>query len=195
MVAAFNKMDGRFVIDGKLGCPVCSTSYAITDGIADLRLNATHETGDENTASTTLHPASVQESETAIRAAAMLGLTTPNSVVVLAGTETTLANSLSELTEARVMAVNPVNAVDATERVAVIRADERLPFAPGSLDAVMLDDSNAAILAHDAGRVLRQGGRLVGPASLTIDAPLRELARDDTNVVAESMGQLISLSR
>lgn len=195
MVAAFNKMEGRFVVNGKLGCPVCSTSYEITDGIADLRLNPDDSDVGEHTPPAIAQGTTVQDDQAAGRAAALLGLTTPNSLVALVGSAASLSNSVTEMTEARIMAINPVAPLGESERVAVIRVSQRFPFAPGSVDGLMLDESSATTLAHDAGRVLRQGGRLVGPATLKIDGQLRELARDDRNVVAESVGQLIFLSR
>ncbi len=193
MVAAFSRMDGRFVIDGKLGCPICSTTYEIRDGVADLRPGATDQP--DSRPGVVRSQASMEpDDQRSIRAAAMLGLSNPNSLVILVGAAADLSGSISEMTEARIMAVNPVSSLIETERVAVIRTGERLPFASNSVDGVMLDKSHE-LFAPDAGRILRQGGRLVGPATLQIDGQLRELARDETNVVAESVGQLISLSR
>src|SRR5687768_17771356 len=34
LVAAFYRMDGRVVVEGKLGCPVCGAEYFIRDGVA-----------------------------------------------------------------------------------------------------------------------------------------------------------------
>ena len=189
MVAAFNKMDGRFVVDGKLGCPICSANYEIRAGIADLRLDlAEHPVAPEQ-------PETNTDDDAALRAAALLGLTNPNSLVLLVGAAASLSESISGLTEARVMAINPLHPVTDTERIASIRVNDRLPFAPVSVDAIMLDESSPDSLSRDAGRVLRQGGRLVGPSTFKIDGQFRELARDERNVVAESVGQLISLSR
>ena len=190
MVAAFNKMDGRFVVDGRLGCPICSQNYEIRDGIADLRVEL-HELHSAR------HPEAEAEADddAALRAAALLGLSSPGSLVLLVGAAAGLGERIGEMTEARVMAINPVDRIAETERIASIRADDRFPFAPVSVDAIMLDDSASETLAGDAARVLRQGGRLVGPSTLRVDGQFRELARDERNVVAESVGQLISLSR
>lgn len=194
MVAAFSRMDGRFVIDGKLGCPICSTTYEIRDGVADLRLDAVDQPDNTAPGAGRAHAPMEQGDQASVRAAALLGLSNPNSLVILVGAAADLGGSISEMTEARIMAVNPVSSLIETERVAVIRTGERFPFASNSVDGVMLDKSSD-LFAADAGRILRQGGRLVGPATLQIDGQLRELARDETNVVAESVGQLISLSR
>jgi uncharacterized protein YbaR (Trm112 family) len=187
LVAAFNLMDGRFVIEGKLGCPVCSATYFIRDGLVDLR-----EEGDQHAAvsRSQAHP----DDESAIRAAALLGLTKPNSIVVLAGGSANLSDQISEIGEARVLVVNPRTAVHESERVALILADDRLPFAPGSIDGIIIDEATT-VFGKDAARVLRQGGRLVAPAGTDLPAGFRELARDYDQVVAESIGELITLSR
>jgi uncharacterized protein YbaR (Trm112 family) len=187
LVAAFNRMDGRFVVEGKLGCPVCSASYRIRNGVADLRSAMT-----EN--EIPVEKAASSADETAMRAAALLGLTKPNALVVLAGTAAAMGQQVSDIAEARVVAVNPATRIEETERVAVILADTRLPFAPSSVDGIMLDEATTAF-ASDASRVLRQGGRLIAPRETLLPRGFRELAKDDKEIVAESIGELISLSR
>lgn len=188
LVAAFNRIEDRFVIEGKLGCPVCSATYLIADGIVDLR------EGGESYPSETQHDSMADNEELAIRAAALLNLTKPDALVVLAGGSSTLSHQMSELAEARVIVLNPAERLAETERVAVVLADTRLPFAPGSVDGIILDKPTTAF-AFDAARILRQGGRLVAPVSANLGAGFRELARDENEVVAESIGELISLSR
>ena len=187
LVAAFNQMDGRFVIEGKLGCPVCSASYRIRDGIADLS-EAEYEI--THGCSGLEYP----DEKAAVRAAALLGLTKPNTIVVLAGDASSLAHSVSAIAEARVIALNSTARVDESEKVAVVLSDKRLPFAPGSIDGIMVDETTVEFV-RDALRVLRQGGRLIVPLETILPTGFRELARDDREVVAESIGPLISLTR
>ncbi len=186
LVAAVNKMDGRFVVEGKLGCPVCSAAYRIANGTVDLRDGTGF--GLEP-----LRDAGPADEEASVRAAALLGLTKPNSIVVLVGGAANLARQISDLAEARVLAVNATERIDETERVAVILASNRLPFAPSSIDGLMLDETTAAF-APDASRVLRQGGRLIATAATKLPAGFRELAKDEREIVAESIGTLISLA-
>lgn len=188
LVAAFIRMDGRFVVEGKLGCPVCSASYWIRNGIADLREIA-GDTGEFSDA-----PSSSDDEQLAMRAAALLGLTKPNSLVVLAGRAARLSHQVSELADARVMSMNPETGIGETERVSVILAAKRFPFAPNSVDGIMLDEATAAF-APDASRILRQGGRLIAPKGTILPAGFREMASDEKEIVAESIGELISLSR
>ncbi len=187
LVAAFSRMDGRFVVEGKLGCPVCSASYSIVDGVVDLRERPgprEEAPGDSLRA----------DQESAVRAAALLGLTKPNAIVVLVGSSANLSHQVSELAEARVLAVNPTTKIDETERVAVILSNDKLPFAPSAVDGIMVDETTTAF-ATDASRILRQGGRLIAPTATKLPAGFRELAKDDKDVVAESIGELTSLSR
>lgn len=187
LVAAFNRMDGRFVIEGKLGCPVCSATYQIRDGVADFR-------EPENNVLSLCGGLRVPDQEAAMRAAALLGLTKPNAIVVLGGDAASLAQDVSEIAEARVIALNAAGKVFESEKIAAVLTDKRLSLAPGSIDGMMLDETTREFVA-DAPRVLRQGGRLVVPKGTALPAGFRELAQDEKEIVAESIGELISLSR
>ncbi|MGZ7033566.1 MAG: hypothetical protein ACXVIJ_16510, partial [Thermoanaerobaculia bacterium] len=81
------------------------------------------------------------------------------------------------------------------ENVAMVLSDNRLPFASGSIDAVMLGSKAGQHEIAEAVRVLRTGGRLVVAAGTALGGNLRELARDDRYLVAESTGPLLNLSR
>jgi uncharacterized protein YbaR (Trm112 family) len=188
LVAAFNRIEERFVIEGKLGCPICSATYQIADGLVDLR-----EGGEVSVVGQKRDSTGATE-DAAIRSAALLDLTKPDSLVVLAGSSSTLSHQLNNIADARVIALNPTSRVQETERVAVVLTDIRLPVAPGSVDGILLDERSAAF-AQDAARILRQGGRLIAPTTANLPASFRELARDDNEIVAESLGDMISLSR
>jgi uncharacterized protein YbaR (Trm112 family) len=190
LVAAFNKMDGRFVIEGKLGCPVCSASYPISNGIADLR--DSHDAAIAN-------PPRIQHEDdeaAALRVAAMLGLTRAGNVAVLSGMPGSIAGLVAEMASVRVVGTNSV-APEANEQenVAMIRSSDRLPFASGSIDAVMLGTTGSSDEVEEAVRILKTGGRLVVTADSLLRGNLREIARDDRYIVAESTGPLLGLSR
>ena len=183
-------MDGRFVIEGKLGCPMCSASYPIAGGVADLResrgaklVNVNDTPGEDADA-------------TALRVAAMLGLTRAGGVAVLSAMTSSVAGLVAELASVRVVGTNATTpSSDERENVAMVLSDERLPFASGSIDAVMLGSVARSGEVGEAVRVLRTGGRLVVPAGTALGGNLRELARDDRYIVAESTGPLLNLSR
>ena len=126
----------------------------------------------------------------------MLGLTRPGSVAVLSGMPGSIAGLIAEMTSVRVVSTNSTDPVaDEQENVAMIRSGERLPFASGSVDAAMLGGSASAGEVAEAVRILKTGGRLVATTDSPLAGNLREIARDDRYVVAESTGPLLSLTR
>ena len=189
LVAAFNRMDGRFIIEGKLGCPVCSASFPITNGVADLRDSREAPTGNAYT------PSAEDDDDVALRVAAMLGLTRAGSAVVLARMPGSIAGLVAEMASVRVVSTNSLSSVSEQENVAMIRSNDRLPFASGSIDAVMLGTTVSSDQAEEAVRILKTGGRLVVTADSPLRGNLKELARDDRYIVAESTGPLLGLTR
>ena len=185
LVAAFTKMEGRFVLEGKLGCPVCLAGYPITGGIANLS---------ESDSMVPRHREETGDSDDALRYAAMLGLTRPGSLVAMEGDAALHAEALAALTECRVVAINPPGHRGEHERVGVVLSTEKIPLAQESVDGVVLSDATDSRIAA-AARVTRPGGRIVAPSAARFDARFRELARDDRHVVAELVGQLVTLSR
>ncbi|MDQ3083041.1 MAG: hypothetical protein M3R07_12615 [Gemmatimonadota bacterium] len=184
LVAAFTKMDGRFVIEGKLGCPVCSASYPVVDGVA--RFAPARGYSGVTIAADETEP---------LRIAAMLNLTRPGSVVVLEGSSAIYASAIVGLTEARVLALNAAGTtVTEAERVAEVIAGNRIPVAARSVDGIVIESGTQETI-EDALRVLVPGGRIVAPADADLGNMFREIARDDRNVVGETIGQLVSLGR
>jgi len=199
LIAAFNRMDGRLVVDGTLGCPVCNAEYPISGGVADFRAKVGEPYPIRSAASVRV---AIPEPETerdddVMRLAAMLGLSRPGMLVLLAGSVAPLSHRLAALTSARVLNLNP-NAADIGDSDAVgsIMIDSAVPIASRSVDGIALDAAAASLdLVEEAVRVLKPGGRLTAPASVLLPASLRELARDKLSVVAESVGELVTLGR
>jgi uncharacterized protein YbaR (Trm112 family) len=181
LVASFTEMDGRFVIEGKLGCPVCSASYDIIDGVAIF--------GGE--ASDAFAP--VVNGESVMRTAALLNVTRPASTVVLCGDEAIPSQEVAELTQCRVIALNPSANIEDTDRVATVTCMDRIPLATASVDAIAIGD--CAALLPDAARVLRPGSRITASATTDLPSEFSQKARDEQHVVAESPTTLISLRR
>lgn len=183
-------MDGRFIIDGKLGCPICSASYPISEGVADLRDATSGVIANDS------YSALEDDENAAMRIAAMLGLTRAGSVAVLSGLPAAIAGIVAELATARVIALNPATTLrEEKENVAVVLSSDRFPLASGSIDGIILGTSPSSAEVAEAVRVLKTGGRLVVPADTPLGGNLRQLARDDRYIVAESTGPLIGLSR
>jgi len=181
LVAAFSRMNGRFVMEGKLGCPVCNASYEVTDGIARFAEFTAPREG------------AAVEHDDAVRTAALLNLTRPGSLAVLCGNDAGVAEQVSAMTQCRVIALNPSSLIDETEYVAVIHALDRFPIGSASVDAVAIGDCDRMLA--DAARILRPSGRLTAPASSTLPEGFRELARDDVTVVCERVSPLVTIGR
>lgn len=187
-MAALHQMDDRLVIDAKLGCPVCGAEYFIRNGVAIFA-------GEESTDSAIpLSP----DDDAAMRIAAFLDLTGPGKSVLLAGKMAAASETLSELADARVISLNPPSHSQTSrlERVAEVRARAPIPLAAKSLDGVALDElhSTPEVLA-EAGRLLRPRGRLLADARARLSPDFRELARDADHVIAEYVGELVTLRR
>jgi len=191
LVAAFREMRGRFVVSGTLGCPVCSATFVIENGVADLRSEADRESVSDPLAQAVRERA--PDSETTIRFAAMLGLTRAGALILTSGDAAYLSRSVSELADARVMALDPADSVEETERVAIVLAGERIPLATGSADGIVVGDRQPAIRIADAPRVMKPGARIVAVAGTQLGPRFRELAHDEHYVVGEAVGQLVTL--
>ena len=184
LVAAFTQIQDRVVYEGRLGCPICNAEYPIQCGLADFAA----EPGGMRLASSEAQP----DPEAAVRLAAFLNLTKPGSIAVLHDEHAALATHVSELTQCRIIALDPAGKVTDTELTASARSDARMPLGSSSVDAVALSDSR---YLDDSTRVLKQGGRLLAPSELSLPHGLTELARDEMYVVAEAHGPVISLRR
>jgi uncharacterized protein YbaR (Trm112 family) len=189
LVASLKAISNRFVLDGTLGCPVCHAEYPIRKGIADFRIGGEAEQLPEQPV-----PKESRE-DLAMRIGAFLSATEPGATVVLGGSWAEVAQELSVMTETRVLALNPSNRVEDSESVGLLRVTYEIPLAPASVLGVALDASFPTKIISSALKVVRPGGRIVGPA--TIDAPrdLAVLARDERYWVAEKPAEMVSLRR
>src|SRR5213075_1001294 len=96
-------------------------------------------------------------------AGAYLDATQPGATMVLGGLWAFAAQELGKMAEVRVIAVNAPAEVKVSERVGLVRAAKRLPLAAQSVQGVALDAWFANPISADAVRVLKPGGRIVGP--------------------------------
>lgn len=185
LVAAFNKMSGRYVKQGTLGCPVCHATYEIRNRVADLRT-------DPAELMLEYRPRKIPTTEETMRLAALLNLTRPGSLVILQSDYADAAQPIAELTQSRVIGMNVFSDFDDSELTSAVLADTRLPFATASADGIALIANE--FRSADIARVLKPGGRVILPADALIPAEMTELARDEACIVAESTGPLIGLT-
>jgi uncharacterized protein YbaR (Trm112 family) len=172
LVAAFNEMRERDVIEGLLSCPVCNARYPITGGVAWFDVEpGTH--GEDAVAPAT----------DGMRVAAYLNLVEPG-VVLLGGAWAGAADSITGLGNT-VIAFN--SAAASAPRVSRVRCDSIVPLARECLDGIALD-SVAAELVESGARALKTGARMVAPAGAAVPEGLVELARDESYWVAAREG-------
>ncbi|HET7585416.1 MAG TPA: hypothetical protein VFK13_10930 [Gemmatimonadaceae bacterium] len=195
LVVVADESTGRDIRRGVLGCPVCDAHYPIRDGVADFtRVDADEERTSEAARDASGTPSREPErtrnamEEEVLRAAALLDLSTPGGVVVLAGEWGALAAPLAHVADrVSVMAVNAARDTEgrAEPGVSFARAAE-LPLMAGSARAAMLDAEHATgEWLRSAVDALRPGGRLVAPAGVPLPAGVHELAHDARQWVAE----------
>jgi hypothetical protein len=189
LVASFKAVTNRFVVEGTLGCPICSAEYPIRNGIADFSAGVEHPRREDE------RPAGIHErEELATRIGAFLNVIEPGATVVLGGTWADAALELSLMTEARVVALNPKAGAEESETVGLLRVGSEIPVAPGSGLGVALDASFPAETVASAVKAVRPGGRIVGPIEFPPPGELALLAQDDDYWVAQKAPEVIKLS-
>jgi hypothetical protein len=190
LVASFSKVNTRFIEEAKLGCPSCSTQYWIRGGVADFSGEVIlPECEDERRA------ASHRREELATRAGAYLEATEPGATVVLGGLWAYAAQELSEMAELRVIAINAPSEVKESETVGLVRVGSEIPLAAGSVLGVAVDAWFPTKIIESALRVVRPGGRIVGPAASKAPSELSILAHDDRYWVAQKAPEVVTISR
>jgi hypothetical protein len=190
LVASFNKVNNRFVEDAKLGCPSCSAEYWVRGGVADFSGEvALPECEDERKA------ASHRREELATRAGAYLGATEAGATIVLGGLWAYAAQELSEMSEVRVLALNAPSEVKESATVGLVQVGSEIPLAAGSVLGVALDAWFPTGIVESAARVVRPGGRIVGPASFQTPSDFSILAHDDKYWIAQKAPEVIPIRR
>jgi len=175
LVLAADVMDGRDVMSGTLGCPICHAEFPIVAGVARF--------GEADPARA-LAP---DESE-ALRLTALLDLTDARGYAILVGETGNHAAAMRELTDTQLLLVDPPAHVEMGNGLSGVRTPpttQALPFANGSARAIALNDGATEASLVAALDVLAPGGRLLAPAELALPENVIELARDDRNWLAE----------
>lgn len=169
LVASADRIEGRDIVAGVLGCPVCREQFAIAGGIADFR----------RTPGTRGQGSGPDESaERAMRLAALLDLADAGGFAVLCGEWTVHAAAMRALTGTHLLLVNPPAGVTVGEGTSGVAIDEVFPLAARSARGVALDASASAALVESALRVVAPRGRVVAPVSIVVPTGITEVARD-----------------
>lgn len=183
LILAADRMEGRRVLDGTLGCPTCRASYPIRDGVAWLGLSPEARLPDDD------RPAPEALEEEAVRLAALLDLREPGLRALVAGALGHAAAQVARMTEAELLLLDPPASVRGGEGVSILRTGGRVALAAGSMRAAALDERTAPLAAQVA-RVVSDRGRVVAPAWATLPPDVTELARDDRQWVAERQARI-----
>jgi hypothetical protein len=185
LVASVDRMVGRDIVDGTLGCPICEAEYAVRDGVVYFSARA------ETRVSVEADPAE------AMRLAAALALTDAGATAVVHGRWAAQARLVRALSPAQLLALNPASDVEGGDGVSVIVSDIA-PFAAGSVSAIAIDAGASGPLIDSLVHALRPGGRALGPLGVAVPAEISELVRDDEVWVGERQGTaspMIALKR
>ena len=156
------RMEGRSVRSGQLGCPVCGRTYHVVDGV--------FQAGD---------PPVLPESRAATLDAdglhALIGLGGPGGYMALVGRMAALWREIAKLNPGvALVAINPEPEVPDAPEISVIRS-ARIPLKARSMRSVVLGRGYAEdpFWIEEAARVVLPGLRVVGegsdPAEHTID--------------------------
>jgi hypothetical protein len=188
LIARADELVARHIVQGELGCPICEARYAVRDGVANFR--GAERAFPSETSSTAPQDASAA----ALRAAALLGLTEPGGLVVLAGEWSACADALHGLAEGvQLLALDPAPTLRSGGALSLALIPDALPLAAASARGIALDAAHATpSLLAAASRALAPGGRLIAPASARVPESLQELARDDEQWVAAAPRSSVS---
>jgi len=145
-----DKMDGRSVRTGQLGCPVCGRTFQLVDGVFDA--------GGE--------PANSRENTglSAENVSVLIGLSGPGGYVALVGPVASLWEEVAALNPGVALtAVNPPRQVTDSTAVSVVRGG-MIPLKSRTLRGVVLGKPYAddPVWIRDAARLVLPGLRVVG---------------------------------
>ncbi|MGH7662962.1 MAG: hypothetical protein ACRENI_01495 [Gemmatimonadaceae bacterium] len=215
LVGSFRRMQGRDVVEGSLGCPICAARYPISGGAVYFDSEvaaATAPSADADSAPAAEltagdAPNAAPREEDVLRIAALLALADPGGIVVLGGAWGTLSQPLAALADVLVLLLNPTAAILEAPPTSAVISPRVVPLAAGSCRGVVLGGGPADAFGSGAGEqrveqslvesavtVLRRpnhhgaegsGGRLIAPPCATVPAGVVELARDERCWVGE----------
>jgi hypothetical protein len=176
LITSVDRLAGRQIITGSLGCPVCDARYPVIDGAAVFDAAAS----ERSRGAAALPPA---DEAGVIRVGALLDLTDPSGWVLLEGETSAAGAALHALLDTAVVLLNPPGPVPSGAELSVLYAPV-VPFSEGLVRAAALSAEADQALTASVVRAVRPGGRIMGPASVTVPAGLDELARDARGWVA-----------
>jgi hypothetical protein len=178
LVVMPSRMDGRTIVEGLIGCPVCRREYGIANGVAyfDAEDVVAPETA-------RFAPLPVDGEG----AQALINLSGPGGLVILIGSAARLAAQLADLVAGvHFVVCNPPADVTMSERISLFRAGRRLPFRSSIARAVVVGEEHVnGKWPDEAVRVLLRGLRLVLFGDVSLPLGITELAVGPRVLVGE----------
>jgi hypothetical protein len=156
-IVAPDEMDGRRVVRGIVGCPVCEAEYKIEAGIVGFGEDPLLAIGSRSDDLT------VEDNPSAEAVQALLDLSGPGGYVALVGSGARLAEQLSESAAGvHFVGINPPPELRETPNLSLLRSPALIPLRDNSVRGVLLGKEYArSRWMEEAGRVLAAAGRLV----------------------------------
>lgn len=176
LVLRADRMEGRLVLDGILGCANCRDSFPVVDGFADLRAPPRDPLGDglagPPPADATAGAGSGKDgggddeaatAERVSRLVALLGIVGGAGTLALVGEPARLAWRVARaLPELLVVAIDPdLRHWPESPDVSRLAADPGIPLFGSSLRAIALDGRLGGAWLAEAARVVQPRGRVV----------------------------------
>jgi uncharacterized protein YbaR (Trm112 family) len=147
LILLADRVNGRRIEQGVLGCPQCRARFSIVDGVADFDNSNGHEERVENAQ--------------AVQVAALLGVTEGPALVLLVGGYHGMAGEVADLLQdVEVVVAGATVAPARHDGVSVLRVAHDIPLRDGSMRGVMVANG-ARHLLQEAARVCALAGRVV----------------------------------
>lgn len=182
LVAAFDRIDDRDVVEGMLGCPVCRSEFAIRGGALWMVANAMPAPATR----------ALNADEDGLRLAASLDLRGETGFAILRGSWCALADPIARISPTHLVLLDPPFGTLSGLGRSIVHAGGTVPFAPHTALGAAIDDSERAFALASAVKV---GGRVVGPTNVALPATVHELVRDERWWVGEVETAPIVLGR
>jgi len=156
-VLSSDETEGRRVISGTIGCPVCRAEYPVEDGVVQFGpdpLLGRNSRSDDITVEDTPDPEVMQ---------ALLSLEIGAGYVALVGSVTRLSDPLAKLTsQIQFVGVNPPPDVRESTELSLLRSPGAIPLRSGTARGIVLGQEYVGEpWLAEAGRVLMSGQRMV----------------------------------
>jgi uncharacterized protein YbaR (Trm112 family) len=197
LIALADSLVDRRIRAGSLGCANCRSQYPVRGGIADLRVDGGAALAEDSrpgdSGGDTPEP---DDSETAFRIAALLGVSEGGGALLLVGFPAALVIAASKVVpEVEFALLDPPRAEPAARGISQLLAGPVIPLRSRSVRGVALQGDRAATLLPEALRVLRPGARLVvvGAAAAIVSelrATTMQILLDQDAVVVASLPPL-----